>query len=83
MKNLKVSFITRLASILLLIPSLYCECSYSNLQPLYDVLSGIGCSGIAAAIMAIFLEYANNGREQEKFKNVKSLYFKQLLSNGY
>ena len=78
MKNLKMYFITILASILLLVPSLYCECSYSNLQPLYDILSGIGCSGIAAAIIAIFLEYANNRREQEKLKKAKSLYFKQL-----
>lgn len=78
MKNLKIYIATILGSMLLFVPSLLCECSYSNLQPMYDVLSGIGCSGIAAAIMAIFLEHANNRREQEKLKKAKSLYFKQL-----
>lgn len=78
MKNLKIYFITILVSIPLFIPSLFCKCSYSNLQPLYDVFLGIGCSGIAAAIMAIFLEYTNNRREQEKLKKAKSLYFKQI-----
>lgn len=78
MKNLKIYIITILGSMLLFIPSLLCECSYSNLHPLYDVFSGIGCSGIAAAIMAIFLECSNNRREQEKLKKAKSLYFKQI-----
>ena len=78
MKNLKIYIITILGSMLLFVPSLVCECSHSNLQPLYNVFSGIGCSGIAAAIMAIFLDYSNNRREQEKLKKAKSLYFKQI-----
>ena len=78
MKNLKIYIITILCSMLLFIPSLLCECSYSNLLPLQDVFSGIGCSGIAAAIMAFFLECSNNRREQEKLKKAKSLYFKQI-----
>lgn len=78
MKNLKIYIITILGSMLLFVPSLVCECSHSNLQPLYNGFSGIGCSGIAAAIMAIFLDYSNNRREQEKLKKAKSLYFKQI-----
>lgn len=67
-----------LGSVLLFVPSLLCEGLSSNLKPLYDVFSGIGCSGIAAAIMAIFLDYSNSRREQEKLKKAKSLYFKQI-----
>lgn len=45
---------------------------------LAGVLSGIGCSGIAAAIMAIFLERENSKREREKADKAKALYFNQL-----
>lgn len=67
-----------LGSVLLFVPSLLCEGLSSNLKSLYEVFSGIGCSGIAAAIMAIFLDYSNSRREQEKLKKAKSLYFKQI-----
>lgn len=78
MKNLKVYFATMVVSVLFFMPSLLCECSYSGIQSLFGVFSGIGCSGIAAALMAIFLDYSNNRREQEKLKKAKSLYFKQI-----
>ena len=78
MKNLKIYITTLLGSLLLFVPSLLCGSSYSNLRPLYDVFSGIGCSGIAAAVMAIFLEYSSTRREQEKLKQAKSLYFRQI-----
>lgn len=79
MKNNKIYIITIFVSIALLIPSLFCNPSQSTrTYSLLSVLSGIGCSGIAAAIMAIFLEYSNNKKEQEKLKKAKSLYFKQI-----
>lgn len=79
MKNKKVYIITLLISTALLLPSFFYNSSQStDYCPLLSVLSGIGCSGIAAAIMAIFLEYTNNKREQEKLKRAKTLYFRQI-----
>lgn len=79
MKNLKFYFATMVGSVLFIImPTLLRECSYSGIQSLFGVFSGIGCSGFAAALMAIVLDYSNNRREQEKLKKAKSLYFKQI-----
>ena len=57
MKDFKIYIITIIVSVLLLIPALICE------NPVLNTFSSIGCSGIAAAIMAIFLEKANTKRE--------------------
>ena len=72
MRDLGIYVIAIIISALFLVPSLICKC------PVFDTLSGIGCSGIAAAVMAIFLERANAKRECERTAMAKSLYFKQL-----
>lgn len=72
MRDLGIYVIAIIISALFLVPSLICKC------PVFDTLSGIGCSGIAAAVMAIFLERANAKRERERTAKAKSLYFKQL-----
>lgn len=72
MRDLRIYVITIIISVLFLVPALICEC------PVFDTLSSIGCSGIAAAVMAIFLERANAKRECERTAMAKSLYFKQL-----
>jgi len=58
--NKKIYFWTIAISILLLIPD--CIWDHSFLT----IISSIGCSGIAAAIMAIFLETAAENRERER-----------------
>lgn len=72
MKNIGIYIITFIISLIMIIFSLLFTCSFTN------VLSGIGCSGFAAAIMAIFLERANDKRESEKITKAKALYFKRL-----
>lgn len=72
MRDIKIYVVTIIASIFLLIPALFGE------SRVYNVLSGIGCSGIAAAAMAIFLERANGKRELEKAERTKSIYFRRL-----
>jgi hypothetical protein len=42
------------------------------------ILSGVGCSGIAAAIMAIFLDTATLKRENEKKAQARAIYFREL-----
>ena len=49
---------------------------YSN--SITTLLSGIGCSGIAAAIMAIFLDWTNDNREKQKTQSAKKIYFKTI-----
>lgn len=39
---------------------------------------GVGCSGIAASIMAIFLDSTSNKRENESKNNARKLYFGEL-----
>ena len=70
--NKKVYIITIVISILIMIPSVFCSNSITTL------LSGIGCSGIAAAIMAIFLDWTNDKREKQKTKSAKNIYFKSI-----
>ena len=72
MKDLKIYVTTIIISLILIILSLFCSSSFTN------VLSGIGCSGIAAAIMAIFLDKSNSQRECLKAEKAKALYFNQL-----
>ena len=53
--------ITIIVAIILMIPyGLDNSCGWVNL------LSGIGCSGVAAALMSIFLDRINEKREQER-----------------
>ena len=70
--NKKIYFWTIAISILLLIP--YCNWDHSFLS----IISSIGCSGIAAAIMAIFLETAAENRERERNAKARSIFFKGL-----
>lgn len=72
--NKKIYAFTIAVSFLLMIPSL----KWNN--PLTSILSGIGCSGIAAAIMAIFLDWSNDKREKEKTQNAKRVYFSSINS---
>lgn len=74
MKDLKIYILTIIISLVLIAPSLFCTSSVTV------VLSGIGCSGIAAAIMAIFIEISNSKREHEKADKAKALYFRQLYN---
>lgn len=43
-----------------------------------NVLSAIGCSALAAAIMALFLEGAGERREEEKKRKARRVYLQQL-----
>lgn len=72
MKNLKIYILTILISLVLIAPSLFCKSTVTG------VLSGIGCSGIAAAIMAVFIEISNCKSEYKKVNQAKALYFRQL-----
>ncbi len=72
-KDFKIYFITIIVSLLLLLPSLFCKAT-----PLLSILSGMGCSGIAAAVMAIFLDMANTRRESQRQQRTKTLYFKHI-----
>lgn len=70
--NSKVYIWTVILSFLLLLPA--CIWSY----PILTILSGIGCSGFAAAIMAFFIENASLKKENERKAKAKSIYFKSL-----
>lgn len=59
-------------SLLLLIPACIWDCD------ILTILSGIGCSGIAAAIMAIFLDMASLKRENERKAKTRTIYFSEL-----
>lgn len=71
--NTKMYVITIIVSIILMIPyGLDNSCGWFNL------LSGIGCSGVAAALMSIFLDRINEKREQERKDRFISGYFYPL-----
>lgn len=70
--NKKIYIWTIVISLLLLVPA--CVWDHSILT----ILSGIGCSGIAAAIMAIFLDMASLKREKERKAKARSIYFREL-----
>ena len=68
--NTKFYIITLIISLLLMMPSCFIsDCGWVNL------LSSIGCSGFAAAVMAIFLE-KNMEKRKERFKET---YFLSLI----
>ena len=70
--NKKIYIWTIVISLLLLIPA--CIWEFTPLT----ILSGVGCSGIAAAIMAIFLDSAAKKREDERKTNARAIYFREL-----
>ncbi len=70
--NKRIYFWTIVISVLLLIPDCIWDCS------LLSIFSSIGCSCIAAAIMAIFLEDAADRKEQIRQDKAKNIYFRQL-----
>ena len=70
--NKKIYIWTIVISLLLLIPACICNCN------IMTILSGIGCSGIAAAIMAIFLDMASLKRENERKAKTRVIYFREL-----
>lgn len=70
--NKKIYIWTIVTSLLLLIPACIWDCS------ILTILSGIGCSGIAAAIMAIFLDSADLKRENERKVKARAIYFREL-----
>lgn len=71
-KNYKIYSISILVSLLFILTPLICN------TVLTTILSGIGCSGIAAAVMAVFLEMAEEQRNVDKKKRARRLYFNKL-----
>lgn len=70
--NKEIYIGTIAVSILLLIP----VCIRKS--TILTVLSGIGCSGITAAIMAIFFDDASIKKENKRKARVRAIYFKDL-----
>lgn len=70
--NKKIYIWTIVISLLLLIPACIWDCN------ILTILSGIGCSGIAAAIMAIFLDMASLKKENERKAKTRAIYFREL-----
>ena len=68
----KIYIGTIIISILILIPACICE------NVVFTIFSNIGCSGIAAAIMAIFLDNAAQKKENERKIKARAIYFKEL-----
>ena len=67
--NIKIYIATIFISIMLIASSLVYNTNFTTL------LSSVGCSGFAAALMAIFLERSAIKREKKRQMNAKSLYF--------
>lgn len=63
---------TIIISFLLLIPTCICE------NVVFMIFSNIGCSGIAVAIMAIFLDNAAQKKENERKIKARAIYFREL-----
>ncbi len=70
--NTKIYVGTIIISLMLIMPVYVYDCVITT------VLSSIGCSGIAAAIMAIFLEISAKKREKVQKDKSKSIYFQEL-----
>ena len=68
----KIYILTIVISIAFIIPG--CIVSY----PVLNVLSSIGCSGIAAAIMAIFIEKHTKNQQETVKKKARKAYFQEL-----
>lgn len=74
MNNKKIYIITGIVSIILIIPN----CFYD--KQIFSLLEGIGCSGIAASLIAFFIESNLEKKEKEKRCSIASLYLKELNS---
>lgn len=74
MKNKALYSITCVASILLILPSVF-----SN-SPIVVALSGVGCSGLAAGVLAIFLECSENKREKQRMNKARQIFFHEFYS---
>ncbi len=70
--NIKLYIATIIISILLMLPS----CLLSPENPWLNLLSGIGCSGVAAAIMSIFIDLA----ERKRLAKFRKQYFGPLFN---
>lgn len=70
--NKKIYIWTIIISLLLLIPA----CIWDH--NILTIISGIGCSGIAAAIMAVFLESAALKKEKERKIKARAIYFREV-----
>lgn len=74
MNNRWIYFITLFVSLILVILPLFCEAGICS------ILSSIGCSALAAAVMALFLERANAVREEKKKQLSRNIYLRQFNS---
>ena len=72
MNEKNIYFIGLAISVLLIILSIYC-CPFCA-----AILSGVGCSGVAATVMAYFLERASAKRKADRLKNARYVYFQSL-----
>lgn len=68
----KIYIWTIIISLLILIPDFVWDCNIST------ILSSIGCSGIAAAIMAFFLESTSGKKEKERKIKARAIYFRKI-----
>ena len=68
----KIYIWTIIISLLILIPDFVWDCNIST------ILSSIGCSGIAAAIMAFFLESASIKKEKKRKIKARTIYFRKI-----
>lgn len=74
MKNKGLYLIACIVSVVLILPSLFSNSAITG------ALSGIGCSGLAAGIMAIFLELSEVEREQRSLAKARQTYFNEMNS---
>ena len=71
----KIYIWTIIISLLILIPDFVWDCNIST------ILSSIGCSGIAAAIMAFFLESASINKERKEKLKQEPYILEKLKTN--
>lgn len=74
MKNNTLYLVACVISIGLILPAVF----YND--GITSALSGIGCSVLAASIMAIFLENADSKREKKRLMNARQIYFNEINS---
>ena len=72
--NTKIYLCVIIVSLLFMIPACFYDVG------VLTVLSGIGCSGFAASIMAIYLENATQKKEKDRHQKARTTYFKNLNS---
>ena len=72
MENKWLYGISAILSVLLMIPEFIRDCD------IVTMLSNIGCSGIAASIMAIYIEINNSKREKKKLEQARKLYLSKI-----